>query len=266
MKLRCPPPAGPISALPISQPVITPANCSAPVSLALISPNSSALSFTRTHFTRCYCTSSCLTFSSAFPVSIILCEHCRQDQIFSVFALVAMLVAATGPLPAKEKFVFQSLVPTLDPLPPPKVLHGSVIESSQVAPPPTNAFWLCRAKKWLSDYSQLCCTKFGGMAGRIARWRPDCKWVDWAGQGHPDCAKRRQKIWLCPCVQRSPAALIRAMAKKLPPGHRRARYPDSGRLCHFHGRGQFGVDGHKGLPGWYQPLAVVQGPYQRAIR
>jgi len=41
---------------------------------------------------------------------------------------------------AKDKIIFRSMEATLDPLPPPKVLHGSVVESTAPGPPATNVF------------------------------------------------------------------------------------------------------------------------------
>jgi uncharacterized protein YegL len=64
--------------------------------------------------------------------------HIGRQTIFTTLLLSACLMGSAAL--AKDKFVFQSLVPKLDPLPPPKVLRGSVAESTLVTPPPINAF------------------------------------------------------------------------------------------------------------------------------
>jgi len=70
-----------------------------------------------------------------------------SPQIASKIAvLLAFCLLAPGQAgfarrgPVSEKFIFRSLVPTLEPLPAPKVLKGSVLEAVTAPPPPVNIF------------------------------------------------------------------------------------------------------------------------------
>jgi uncharacterized protein YegL len=67
-------------------------------------------------------------------------------SIFESVAVLACILGLAGAAAAKEKIVFQSLVPKLDPLPPPKVLHGAVAESNMMTAPATNAFGYAEQK------------------------------------------------------------------------------------------------------------------------